>query len=68
MAKAVNTAANRVGFALVVTLNEKQISGCITSLEKEYTVAVGYAKDDSATCTSKLAKPSSILLVMKIRL
>ena len=63
MLKAVNTAANRIGFSLVVTLNEKQISDCIILLEKEYSVTVGYVKDNSLRSSSKLYHRSYIIMM-----
>lgn len=58
MLKAVNTAANKTGFSLVVTLNEKQMSDCLVLLEKEYSVTVGYAKDNSLRSSGKLLQRS----------
>ena len=57
MLKAVNTAANKTGFSLVVTLNEKQMSDCLVLLE-EYSVTVGYAKDNSLRSSGKLLQRS----------
>ena len=64
MLKAVNTAANRVGFSLVITLNEKQISDCIILLEKEYSVRVGYARNvvvAGKECQSLQVKATKLL-------
>ena len=58
MLKAVNIAANKTGFSLVVTLNEKQMSDCLVLLEKEYSVTVGYAKDNSLCSSGKLLQRS----------
>ena len=45
MCKAVNTAAHRSGFTLLITTNEKLLGTCLEMLEKDnYTVLVCYIK------------------------
>ena len=47
MCKAVNTAAHRSGFTLLISVNEKHLGTCIEILEKEnYSIAVCYMKHE----------------------
>ena len=47
MCKAVNTAAHRSGFTLLITVSEKLLGTCMEMLEEDsYTVLVGYIKTE----------------------
>lgn len=47
MCKAINTAAHRSGFTLLIIMNEKLLGTCMEMLEEDsYTVLVGYMKTE----------------------
>ncbi len=47
MCKAVNTAAHRSGFTLLITMSEKLLGTCMEMLEKDsYTVLICYVKTE----------------------
>ena len=60
MAKAINTAANRVGFTIVLMVDIRSVDVCLEVLEGEgYTTDIGYWNKDKVMGSSSRGKPVS---------